>query len=164
MKHGLRPVFARDSTVLILGSLPGDESLARQQYYGHPQNQFWRLLDEVADLPLMTQDYAARLATLQRAGIALWDVVAHAERKGSLDSALRHPVGNDLMPLIGQLPVLRLVAFNGAVAAKFGERLLSDMPRLAQIRLPSSSAAYTRPFAEKLALWHAIRPHLRAAV
>lgn len=158
---GLAPVFAPHTRVLILGSLPGDASLKAAQYYAHPQNGFWRLTGAVIGQDLASLPYAARLERLLAAGIGLWDVIASAERRGSLDAAIRNPQGADLAPLIDRLPSLRAVAFNGATAARLGRRALGERPGAALIDLPSSSAAHARqPFEEKLARWTTIAPYL----
>ncbi|MCG9057669.1 DNA-deoxyinosine glycosylase [Laribacter hongkongensis] len=152
MKRSFAPVVDAGVRVLILGSLPGEASLAASQYYAHPQNQFWRLLGSVLDWPeLAGLAYEDRLAGLLARGIGLWDVVAQAHRRGSLDAAIRDAVGNDLPGLVAGLPALRAVAFNGQTAWK-ARRPLEGMP-LQLLALPSSSPAYTRPFADKLAAW-----------
>lgn len=113
------PVVNADTRVLILGSLPGVASLAAQQYYAHPRNQFWPLLATVLGQPgLPALDYPQRLAHLQAHGVGLWDVVAQAQRRGSLDTAIRAAQRNDLARLVASLPALRLVAFNGATAPR----------------------------------------------
>nr|WP_221247825.1 DNA-deoxyinosine glycosylase [Brevundimonas basaltis] len=140
--------------MLILGSLPGDASLKVAQYYGHPRNAFWRLIGGVIgrDLPPLTYD--ERLAALKAAGVGLWDVIASAERPGSLDAAIRRPEAADLCGLVGSLPALRAVAFNGGAAARLGRAVLVDPPAgVSLIDLPSSSPAHARPFAEKAAAW-----------
>ena len=145
--------------VLILGSLPGDASLLLAQYYGHPRNFFWRLLEGVLDTPLVALSYEDRLATLQSRGVGLWDVIAQAQRPGSLDAAIQDAEANDLVALVETLPALRGVAFNGGTAAKLGGKLLAG--RLPTLALPSSSPAHAaRSFDEKLALWGAIRAWL----
>ena len=90
-KRGFAPVVDERTRVLILGSLPGDASLRAGQYYGHPQNAFWRLVGGVIGRDLAALPYDERLAALRAAGVGLWDVVASAERPGSLTraSALR---------------------------------------------------------------------------
>lgn len=154
-KRGFPPVVDAGARLLILGSLPGEASLAAGEYYGNPRNAFWRLLEGVLDEALVALPYAERLAALQRRGVGLWDVVAEAERRGSLDAAILNPDANDLRALIETLPMLRAVAFNGGTAAKLGSRLLAptaDGPAL--IALPSSSPAHAaRSFAEKAAAW-----------
>lgn len=152
-RSGLAPVTDAATTLLILGSLPGERSLAEGRYYAHPQNGFWRLIGGVigADLPALPYDQ--RLERLKSAGVGLWDVIASAERPGSLDAAIRDAVPTDLNQLIDGLPSLRAVAFNGGTAARLGRRLLSARAGIALIDLPSSSPAHARPLAEKAAAW-----------
>lgn len=141
-----------DASLLILGSLPGAASLAAGEYYAHPRNGFWRLVGGVIGEDLAALPYADRLPRLKAAGIGLWDVIASAERVGSLDAAIRSPEAADLRRLVGDLPALRLIAFNGATAARLGGHRLAgiDVPRVA---LPSSSPANTLAFERKLAAW-----------
>lgn len=151
-KRGFPPVVDAKTRVLILGSLPGDASLAAGQYYGHPRNGFWRLMEGVIGAPLVALPYEDRLALLLTHGIGLWDVIAEARRPGSLDAAIRDPAANDLIALIQTLPALRLVAFNGGTAAKLGARLVGD--RIATQALPSSSPAYAaQSFEDKARAW-----------
>lgn len=146
--------------MLVLGSLPGDASLAASQYYAHPQNGFWRLIGEVIGRDLAALPYDDRLEALRAAGVGLWDVIAGAERAGSLDGAIRSPEFADLKGLVGSLPRLRAVAFNGATAARTGRRTLGALPGLTLIDLPSSSPAFTRPLSDKAAAWSLLRSHL----
>lgn len=158
-KSSFPPVVAPDARVLVLGSLPGEASLAARRYYAHPSNQFWRLAGAVIGRDIAALDYPARLLALQAAGIGLWDVVATARRQGSLDGALREIAGNPLAALAAGLPRLRAVAFNGAAAARIGRRLLAgSAPAL--VDLPSSSAACTLPFAAKRERWLRLRDFL----
>ena len=153
-KASFPPVVAANTRVLILGSLPGEASLARGQYYGHPRNQFWRLVGEVVGAPdLPDLDYPERLQALVAAGVGLWDVIASAVRPGSLDGDIRDHEANGLTNLITGLPALRAVAFNGGTAATLGRRALGVDIGLPLIVLPSSSPAYTLAFAEKARSW-----------
>jgi len=155
-KAGFPPVVDADTRVLILGSLPGEASLAVRQYYGNPRNAFWRLMEGVLGVALVPLDYEARLAALLSHGVGLWDVIAEAERPGSLDAAIRDPAANDLLALIGSLPALRVVAFNGGTAAKLGRRLIGE--RVPTIALPSSSPAHAaRTFEQKALAWAALK-------
>ncbi len=155
-KSSFAPVVDPETRVLVLGSLPGERSLAEGRYYAHPQNRFWRLVGDVIGRDLEALDYAARLQSLLDAGIGLWDTVASATREGSLDAAIREAEHNPLADLVATLPELRAVAFNGATSARIGRALLADSP-LALLPLPSSSPAYAAmPYAEKLRLWRAI--------
>lgn len=150
------PVGSRDARLLILGSLPGEASLAAQRYYAHPTNQFWRLLGQAIGEDLAGLDYPQRLERLEAADIALWDVVAQAQRQGSLDGAIRAATPNQLAAFVRTHARLEAIAFNGRTAAAIGRRALSEAAGLALIDLPSSSAALTRPFDEKLQAWAAI--------
>ena len=155
-KQSMAPVGAADARLLILGSLPGDASLAAQHYYAHPTNQFWRLLGHAIDEPLATLYYADRLERLSARGIALWDVVADATRSGSLDAAIRDARPNHLAEFVAAHPRLAAIGFNGRTAATIGRRALIEVGNLTLIDLPSSSAALTRSFDEKLRDWAAL--------
>ena len=155
-KSSFAPVVAPDTRVLILGSLPGERSLAEGRYYAHPRNLFWRLVGEVIGQDLAALPYEDRLARLLAAGIGLWDTVASATRAGSLDTSIREAEHNPLAELVATLPGLRAVAFNGATSAKIGTALLARAD-LALLPLPSSSPANASvPYAEKRRLWAAI--------
>jgi hypoxanthine-DNA glycosylase len=151
-KAGFPAVVDASTRVLILGSLPGEASLALAQYYGNPRNAFWRLMEGVLDTPLVPLAYEDRLAALLSRGVGLWDVIAEAERPGSLDAAIRDPATNDLLALVETLPALQVVAFNGGTATKLGSRLIGD--RVFTLALPSSSPAHaTLNFAGKAEVW-----------
>lgn len=171
--HGLPPIIGAQARVLILGSFPSAASLAAQQYYAHPQNQFWRILGAVLGQPLKEMDYSARIAAMQAAGIALWDVFAECERDGSLDAAIRNAIPNDLAALQNALQKpalaarraisaprvrqeeslgLRRVCFNGRTAARH-LRKVEAMGYEVHI-LPSTSPAHAgMRFEEKLLRW-----------
>lgn len=150
-KRSFDPIIDADTRLLILGTLPGEKSLAVQQYYGNPQNSFWRLLSAVLQVDLVPLDYATRCRTLLRHGVGLWDVVAEAQRPGSLDSALREVTRNDLTSLLARHPVVHTLAFNGATARRLGVRVLAGADSTwTVLDLPSSSPAYTMPLADKL--------------
>ncbi|WP_347554749.1 DNA-deoxyinosine glycosylase [Robbsia sp. KACC 23696] len=148
-----------NTRVMIFGSLPGVRSLAAAQYYAHPRNLFWDLLGEVIGTPLRSLTYDERLTTVLAHGVGLWDVIAEARRDGSLDSAIRNHMGNDLRTLLASLPKLQTIGFNGGTAAKIGEKALGDLARRYRIvRLPSSSPAYaSMPYEAKLAVWQSLR-------
>ena len=161
LKRAFDPVVDANTRLLILGSLPGDASLKAAQYYGHPRNAFWRLVGGVTGRDLAALPYDARLEALKAAGVGLWDVIAGAERKGSLDADIRNAEHADLRGLIDSLPKLRAVAFNGATAARIGRRSLLDVEGLTLIDLPSSSPAHaSRSIADKAADWAVLSPLL----
>lgn len=139
--------------MLVLGSLPGDRSLAEQRYYAHPQNRFWHLIGMVIGRDLGPLGYDDRLAALLAARVGLWDTVASARRQGSLDAALRDARPAALGDLAASLRELRAVGFNGATSARIGMAQLRGA-NLALIPLPSSSPAHAAmPLAEKEKLW-----------
>lgn len=157
-KRCFDPVVDAGTRLLILGSLPGEKSLAHSQYYAHPQNRFWMLLGEVLGVELKSLPYEERLASLLAHGVGLWDVVAQAQRTGSLDSNIRFRDDNDLVALAASLPRLHTIAFNGGTAAKLGVKVLGEhAQRYRIVSLPSSSPAYTLAYAQKLQAWLSLR-------
>jgi double-stranded uracil-DNA glycosylase len=157
--RGLPPVLGRDVRVLVLGSFPGEASLAAGQYYAHPRNHFWPLLAAVTNVPLPALPYRRRLVALRCCGIGLWDAIVACRRRGSLDGAIRDAQLADSARVRRAAPALALVCFNGKTAAR--ARQAWRDAGYATLALPSSSPAYTRPFAEKLAAWQAIGAFLR---
>lgn len=161
MKHSFPPVIDSASRILILGTLPGDESLRRQQYYAHPRNQFWRILAEIYHVPLPAT-YPEREALVLQKRLALWDVVQHGEREGSLDNNIRHATPNDFQWLFTTYPNLRAIVFNGRKAHDLFERKvvtqqeLDGSDRIPRLLMPSTSPAATLPLAEKIRQWSRI--------
>ena len=158
MRHAsFPPIVDANTRILLLGSLPGAASLAARRYYAHPRNHFWRLIGDVLGVDLVALDYDERLRTLLLHGVGLWDVIADAERKGSLDAAIRAPAANQLAPLVESLPNLGTIGFNGATAARAGLIALGPAAnRFRCLALPSSSPAHAIPYEAKLALWRCL--------
>ena len=129
VKTGLPPIAPPDARLFILGSLPGDASLAAAQYYAHPQNQFWRLVGSVIGEDLHALPYPERLARLAEHRIGLWDVIGSAIRRGSLDQAIRLANHNRIEQLIHDFPDLEAIAFNGATSATAGRKLIGTEHR-----------------------------------
>ena len=161
--HGFAPLAAPDARVLILGSLPSQQSLQKHEYYGNPQNAFWRvmgaLFDSGLDLP-----YPQRAATLKRHGIAVWDVLQSSVRPGSMDAAIdrQSATPNDFRTFFDDHRMLELLCFNGKKAAELYERLVAPQ-RIGTINniefriMPSTSPAYaSMKFEEKVRLWSII--------
>ena len=152
MLEGLAPVISADTRLVILGSFPGAVSLATQQYYGHPRNNLWALLSALWDEDLVSLAYAQRLDALKRHRTGLWDVYRSCEREGSLDSAIRAPVPNDLARLKALAPQLRAVAHHGAESAR--SRRITEQLGVDVHTLPSTSPANASwTFERKLAAW-----------
>jgi len=160
---GFPPIADTHARILILGSLPGQVSLQRQQYYAHPHNVFWKIMGHLfgagPKLP-----YAERAQRLLANGISLWDVCAAAQRPGSLDAAIVHSsvVPNDFAAFIESYPDIALIGFNGSKAADLYRRLvLPGLPAALRaihtVTLPSTSPAHAAmTFEDKLARWSAV--------
>ena len=163
LKRCFDPVVDERTRLLVLGSLPGDKSLAVQEYYGNRQNKFWMLMSEVIDVDLGPLDYSTRLRALLAHGVGLWDVVAEARRKGSLDSHIRERNDNDLHGLLSRHPNIKAIAFNGGTAGRLGLKVLGAAALAYNIvELPSSSPAHTLGYAEKAKKWQTLRSILAA--
>jgi double-stranded uracil-DNA glycosylase len=158
------PIAGPRPHTLILGSLPGQKSLQMQQYYAHPQNAFWKIILQLFDAP-SPLPYTRRVKILTDHGIALWDVLAAAERPGSLDSSIVHATArtNDFPSFFRAQPRIRRVFFNGRKAEAFYRRFVlpgleTEFEELRYECLPSTSPAHAgMTFATKLALWARIR-------
>lgn len=149
---GFPPVVDDATRILILGSFPGEASLAAQQYYAHPRNQFWRLLSAVLQDELVALPYEQRLPRLLWHGVGLWDVLGACEREGSLDAAIRRPQANEFAMLKHQCPRLEKVCFNGKASGRFEPIFAAAGFRT--LVLPSSSPANAQlSFEEKLRQW-----------
>ena len=158
VKVGLPPIARSDARLFVLGSLPGDASLAAKRYYAHPTNQFWKLLGGAIGEELQGLSYEERLERLAERRVGLWDVIASATRRGSLDQAIREAAHNRIEHLLHDFPELRAIAFNGSASAAVGRKLIGDPPRhITLIDLPSSSAANTRAFSDQAAAWAELR-------
>lgn len=162
VKSGLPPIARSDARLFVLGSLPGDASLAERRYYAHPTNQFWRLLGGAIGEELQPLAYEQRLDRLADRRIGLWDVIASAARRGSLDQSIREAQHNRIDHLLHDFPDLRAIAFNGSTASVAGRKLIGEQPPgLTLIDLPSSSAANTKSIEEKARAWAVLDQFVR---
>jgi hypoxanthine-DNA glycosylase len=152
---GLPPLVSPDTRLLVLGSFPGAASLAARQYYGHPQNQFWRILQAIyapGAYSNCASSYENKSKWMLSHGVGLWDVYASCERQGSLDSQIRNAEVNDFKALRQHCPQLRAVAHNGAESFRHTGKL--EDWGLPTVRLPSTSPANASwSFERKLAAW-----------
>lgn len=163
--QGLPPLVSPHTRVLVLGSFPSVKSLQSKQYYAHPQNQFWPLMQALwPDAPWPDKhDYARRCQCLLALGVGVWDVYAQCERQGSLDSAIRAAHLNDFPALLQRCPNLRVIAHNGTESfrhAKTLEKILALAGGAESVelhRLPSTSPANaSMTFEHKLTAWRAV--------
>lgn len=161
------PVVSPGSRVLVLGSMPGVASLAAQQYYAHPRNAFWPIMDAVLGVDAGAP-YMQRIAQLRDSGVALWDVAGCCVRPGSLDSAIdpASVIPNDFAALFEEAPQIRAIFFNGQSVAQLFRRhawpahqtLLGELP---QTVLPSTSPANARlDLAAKVQAWRVLAAYL----
>jgi hypoxanthine-DNA glycosylase len=161
---GFDPIAAPHATVLILGSLPSQQSLQKHEYYGNPQNAFWRVMGELfgagPDIP-----YANRAERLRDHGIAVWDVLRSSVRPGSMDAAidLKTAMPNDFQTFFDEHPMLELLCFNGKKAAELYQRLvapqgISTIDPIEFKTMPSTSPAYaSMSLDEKVRRWSVVQ-------
>lgn len=140
IKQSFAPIEGREVRILILGSMPGDASIAAGRYYAHPRNRFWPLMATLLGCAL-PDDYESRCRMLQEYDIALWDVAGSAVRPGSMDSAMREERPNDIAGLMARHPELRVVAFNGQKAKQLFDRFFQRFPDVRYLPMPSTSPA-----------------------
>jgi hypoxanthine-DNA glycosylase len=150
--QGLAPVLDANTRVLVLGSFPGVASLRVQQYYGHPQNHFWKILGALWRLPLPVLPYPERVAALLDHGVGVWDVYGACEREGSLDANIRNAEVNDFAWVQRACPLLQAVAHNGGESFRHARH--TEQLGLPVYKLPSTSPANASwSFERKLAAW-----------
>lgn len=158
---GLPPLLGDDARVLVLGSMPGAESLRRREYYGHPRNHFWRIIQDLYLIP-RELPYGVRVEALRGAGVAVWDVLASCHRQGSLDAAIERASMrvNAIDSLVRSQPRLERIVFNGAFAEQVYRSCIKAqveaVRQLTTVRLPSTSPANASfGYERKLAAWRA---------
>lgn len=152
-KYSFPPISNPDAKILILGTMPGEQSLAANQYYGHPRNAFWKILFTLFDSPF-SADYQLRKNLLLENNIALWDVLEVCVRPGSLDSAIVQEVPNDFNSFLKAHPNIRHIYFNGQKAAAFFKKYVKLENEYHLTTLPSTSPAHAgKSFEGKLKDW-----------
>jgi len=152
---GLPPVRGTRTEVVILGSFPSCQSLQHQEYYGNPQNHFWKIVEALFPID-RNLPYSVRISRLTDYRIALWDVVSTCCREGSSDSRIRSPVFNDLRDFFASCPSLRLIVLNGSTAGRYFSMMRMTVP-VPVVVLPSTSPANTRlSLNEKIRRWEII--------
>lgn len=161
----LPPIIDDKARVLIVGSMPGVQSLEKQQYYGNPRNHFWTIVGRILDVDF-SNDYEARLQLLQQNNIALWDVIQACERVGSLDSNIKGEIPNDFESMLARYPKIEAIGFNGTKAKEtFRKKIgFEKFPNIAFYLLPSSSPVPGRNIKtveQKIESWRVLAPHLK---
>jgi TDG/mug DNA glycosylase family protein len=157
MINSFNAIVGSESRILILGSMPGNESLRQHQYYAQKTNTFWKIMFELFDNPF-SEDYELRKKLILDNKLALWDVLSTCEREGSLDSRIRNEVANDFESLFREYPHIDTIYFNGKKAYDSYKRWIGfdEDSRKNYVRLPSTSAAHAIKYIDKLSAWKVI--------
>ncbi|WP_332020227.1 DNA-deoxyinosine glycosylase [Kaistella sp.] len=153
------PIISEGSKILILGSVPGVKSLEMQQYYAHPQNQFWKIIFRLFEEDF-TADYQKRTEIIRKNNIALWDVIDSCEREGSLDTKIRNEEHNDIMKILREHLTIKAVFCNGQKSFKNLKKILGKESEIPIFVLPSTSPLNTVSFDKKLAEWEILKAFL----
>ncbi|MES2139180.1 MAG: DNA-deoxyinosine glycosylase [Bacteroidota bacterium] len=155
--YSFPPISNADSKILILGTMPGNDSLKMNQYYAHPRNAFWKIMFAIFDQPFSV-DYAIKKTLLLSNQIAVWDVLKVCERRGSLDVNITKEETNNFKFFFEKHPNINHIFFNGQQSSNYF--LKNQTSAIPFIKLPSTSPAHTMSFKEKLTAWTIINTHL----
>jgi len=153
--YSFPPIASSRSKVLILGTIPGKESLRMEAYYAHGQNAFWKIIFALHELPF-SFDYNVRKEVLIKNDIALWDVLKACTRESSLDNDIRLEMPNDLQAFLQSHPSILKIFFNGQSAAKYFRKYFPGISLPTQT-LPSTSPAHAIKWDQKLLAWQVIK-------
>jgi len=159
--NSFSPIIDNNCRVLILGSMPGEESLRKQQYYANPRNQFWEIIYFLFDCPV-EDAYEKRIEFLKNRGIGLWDVIETCYREGSLDSDIKEEKANDFAYLYQKYPSIKYVCFNGSKAYETYRKKMGFNTNHVFVKLESTSPANTKRFEEKLKNWSIIKTFINS--
>jgi hypoxanthine-DNA glycosylase len=173
MIYSFEPIIDKKCKIMILGTMPGIESLRKQEYYAHRQNVFWRVIYALFDRE-MEESYDNRKTFLLEHNIALWDVLKACNRKGSSDSDIKNPVVNDFLRIYKEYKNIRCVFFNGTPAERLYKKYVTGNSRYSGVTFNKSSAQgiiyhkllSTSPanasynFSKKLENWKTIKGYL----
>lgn len=161
----LPPIVDNETRVLVIGSMPGKQSLDKQQYYGNARNHFWPIISELFQIDI-PDNYEKRIALLRSKKIGLWDSIASCDRKGSLDATIKNEVPNDFATLFENYPQIQLVLFNGSKSLDVFKKHvgLSVLGNRGYEKMPSTSpipGKNIKSFDEKVAVWQIMLDFLR---
>lgn len=147
------PIIDQNAETLILGTMPGATSLLKQEYYAHPQNAFWKIIFSLFGTLPVPSIFQKKADILLQNKIALWDVLQHCERKGSLDIHIKNQIENDFNRLFIEYPKIKRILFNGKESHKYFIRKFGQIEGITYYVMPSTSPANTISFEKKLELW-----------
>lgn len=154
LKRGLRPISDNKSSILILGSFPGPVSLKMKQYYAHPRNHFWRILQEVGGVT-ENNDYGNRKKLLKRLRVALWDIIGNCNREGASDHKITSVRLNNLKIFLKKYPKIKKILLNGKRAEKYWNQYFGKDVKIPAKYIPSSSSANAN-YDKKFLIWSAM--------
>lgn len=158
MINSFEPIVSKDCRILILGTMPGIQSLEKREYYGNERNAFWKIIFSLFQQEI-SNSYEHKKAFLLQHKIALWDVLKACDREGSSDNNIKKPIPNDFDGFFEQYPSIRAIYFNGEPAEKFFKKLVGkkwEDSGMSFHRLPSTSPANAVKFEQKLQDWKPI--------
>lgn len=158
IKNSFPPISNPETEVLILGTLPGDRSILTGEYFAHPRNRFWKIIAAITNNPVPLS-YQGKLDLLNKTGIGVWNVLEKAQRTGSLDTAIKNGIPNDIPGFIADHKELRVIGFDGLKAAALFDKYFTRRKDLMYLSLPGCSPANARYDLEALCgKWSALFP------
>jgi hypoxanthine-DNA glycosylase len=152
-KKGLKPIIFEDTEILILGTMPGDESLKLNEYYSFANNSFWKIINRIYSPKVFLSDYQNKVALLKANKIGLWDVLLHCERKGSLDSNITEGLVNDFSSFLEKHKKIKAILFNGKDSQRYFFRHFECLDSINYVLMPSTSSSLTKTYEFKLSFW-----------
>ncbi|MHB8260363.1 MAG: DNA-deoxyinosine glycosylase [Bacteroidia bacterium] len=152
-------IASSQSKILILGTMPGNDSLKHSEYYAHPRNTFWKIHFTLFN-QAHSNDYPVKKSLLLTNNIALWDVLKACQRKGSLDSAIIEEIPNDFQTFFKTQSQIKHLFFNGKKAQDYFLKYIGNTI-IPFTTLPSTSPAHAIPFEKKLAEWAIIKQFIK---
>lgn len=153
IKTALAPLSNPESEILILGTMPGERSIALRQYYANRGNRFWKIIFSIFGEEF-SSDYVVRTALLRKHKIALWNVLAECQHEGSRDTNIKNETANDFTAFFDAHPSIKFVFFESKAAEKFYAKYAHKKPGVLYRALPSTSGLNAAvPHAQKLAEW-----------
>lgn len=164
IENVLGPVVDDNTRVLIVGSMPGKQSLEKQQYYGNPRNHFWPIMSELLEEPV-PEKYTERLTWLQSHHIGMWDTIKYCERQGSLDAAIRNEIPNDFSELLNRYKHIECILFNGGKAEQVFKKFIGFelLKGLHYYKMPSTSpipGKNIKSFPDKVKSWSVLKTYI----
>ncbi len=156
--HNIKPVYNKDSKILILGSFPSVKSREKEFFYAHPQNRFWKVISTITDYPL-PNTVKEKKDMLLNSHIAVFDVIKSCDIVGSSDSSIKNVKVNDLNVIINNSNINNIF-LNGGTAFKLFKKYNKDID-ISYKKLPSTSPANARYSLDMLlAEWSEIKKYI----